>query len=145
MKLVIAGSRGIKVGPKSFQKICDKANINTDLITEIISGKARGIDTAGEVFAESKNIKVTPFPAEWNKYGKGAGHIRNKHMAEYCDLGILIWDGYSRGTMNMMDNMDKLHKPYFFVRVEHSGNFRHTWVNGDFSTLYEFHLARGNN
>jgi hypothetical protein len=144
MRLVIAGSRGINIPPKGIQKLCEKALIDPSMITEIVSGKARGIDTSGEVFAESKGIIIKTFPADWNKYGKGAGHIRNKQMAVYADAGILIWDGYSRGTFNMMENLDKLNKPYFLVKVENSGNVRTRWVNGDFNTLLEFRAARGN-
>ncbi len=135
MKLVIAGSRGIDAKPKTIEKICQKAQINTDLITEVVSGKARGIDTAGEKFAESKSIPVKDFPADWTKYGKAAGPIRNKQMAEYCDLAIIIWDGYSSGSHNMMDQLTKLNKPYYLVIVEKSENFRTRWINGDFSTL----------
>jgi phage tail protein X len=135
VKLVIAGSRSIAAKPKTIDRICQKAQINTDLITEVVSGKARGIDTAGELFAETKAITVKDFPADWTKYGKGAGPIRNKQMAEYCDFGIIIWDGYSSGSLNMMDHMNKLRKPYYLVIVEKSGNFRTRWVNGDFSSL----------
>lgn len=77
-------------------------------IIEFISGKAKGADTLGEKFAKKHDYKITLFPADWNQYGKAAGPIRNRQMAEYAaqaDKGVLFafWDGESRGTKNMID------------------------------------------
>lgn len=76
---------------------------------EIISGGARGADSLGEQLADSYGLKLTVFPAQWNTYGKAAGMIRNKEMADYAikdsDKAILFafWDGQSRGTKGMID------------------------------------------
>lgn len=49
------------------------------------------------------------FPAKWDTYGKAAGMIRNKEMADYAikdsEKAILFafWDGESRGTKGMID------------------------------------------
>jgi hypothetical protein len=42
------------------------------------------------------------FPAKWDKYGKAAGPLRNREMAAYADALILVWDGKSRGSANML-------------------------------------------
>lgn len=81
------------------------------LITEIVSGSARGVDKEGEVYAATKSISVKRFPAEWNKYGKSAGMIRNTEMAKYADCLVAIWDGKSRGTKHMIETMTKMNKP----------------------------------
>lgn len=70
-------------------------------ITEIVSGGCRGIDLAGEMFAENYNIPVKRFLPEWENEGKAAGPIRNSQMANYADALILIWDGTSRGSADM--------------------------------------------
>jgi hypothetical protein len=36
-------------------------------------------------------------------------------MAEYADCLIAVWDGSSRGTKNMIDEMNKLKKPVFVI------------------------------
>lgn len=76
---------------------------------EIISGGARGADSLGEQLAKSYGLKLTIFPAQWDTYGKAAGMIRNKEMADYAikdsDKAILFafWDGKSHGTKGMID------------------------------------------
>lgn len=74
---------------------------------EFISGTANGADSLGEKFAKSRGYSLKFFPADWNKYGKAAGPIRNKQMAEYAseERGVLFafWDGKSRGSKNMIE------------------------------------------
>jgi hypothetical protein len=66
----------------------------------------------GESYANTHGIQITKFPPNWTKYGKAAGPIRNKQMAEYACLHngglIVIWDGISIGTKNMIDEATKL-------------------------------------
>ena len=78
-------------------------------ITEVVSGKARGVDTLGEWWAKSgeKDIPIQSFPADWKKFKKAAGYIRNAEMAKYADALIAIWDGESRGTFNMIEEAMK--------------------------------------
>lgn len=48
--------------------------------TVIVHGAARGADTiAGEV-AKSLGMAVDVYPAEWGKFGRSAGPIRNRQM-----------------------------------------------------------------
>ncbi len=72
----------------------------------IISGHAKGADTLAERYAAEKGIQMQAFPAEWNKYGKAAGPIRNRTMLEYAEeetpVVAAFWDGKSRGTENML-------------------------------------------
>lgn len=80
---------------------------------EIISGTANGADKLGEKFAEKYGLKLTKFPANWDKNGKSAGYIRNEEMAKYAcaEKGILMafWDNVSNGTKNMI-NLAKKYK-----------------------------------
>jgi len=116
MKLIIAGSRHLTdIDSEGIQAFINFLGIEN--ITEVVCGCARGIDTAGELWAKENNIPVKPFPAEWDLYGKAAGHIRNKQMAEYGDELLIIWNGKSKGSFNMKQNMEKLDKPV------HEGTF----------------------
>jgi hypothetical protein len=69
---------------------------------EIISGGAPGADRLGEIYANHNKLGLMVIPANWKKDGKAAGPIRNKGMALMADEVVAFWDGYSRGTMNMI-------------------------------------------
>lgn len=85
-------------------------------ITEVVCGRARGADTFGAIWAAKQGIPVADFPAEWKKYGRAAGPVRNKEMAIYGEaLIVFIWQN-SRGSQNMLDTMRNLGKPCFVVR-----------------------------
>jgi hypothetical protein len=115
MKVIIAGSRKIK-DPEIVLNAIENSGYN---ITEVVSGKAKGVDTIGEAYANMMEIPIKEFPAEWTKYGKTiAGPIRNKEMSLYADAAIIIWNGTSTGTHNMIQNMKKVKKPYFLVKVK---------------------------
>jgi hypothetical protein len=113
MKLIIAGSRNLtdmELLKSSMGKFAKK---HPDVrIDEIVSGTASGPDTAAILYAKENNIPVKKFPAEWDKYGKSAGPIRNAEMAKYADGLVAIWDGKSRGTRNMIENIKNMGKPF---------------------------------
>lgn len=109
MKLLIAGSRDFK-DYKLLSIYCKEYDIS-----EIVSGTARGADLFGERYAKEHNIPIKRFPADWNKYGKRAGYLRNVDMGEYCDCALIFWDEKSRGAKHMIDIMDKSNKPYRVV------------------------------
>ncbi|MEN6554619.1 MAG: DUF2493 domain-containing protein [Methanobacterium sp.] len=71
--------------------------------TVVISGGAKGADFLGERWAKENNVPCEVFPADWNKYGRKAGPIRNIQMAENAEALIALWDGESRGTKHMID------------------------------------------
>jgi hypothetical protein len=69
----------------------------------IVHGGARGADRIAHQEAQKAGLLVEEHPAEWERYGKAAGFIRNKEMAELgADLCIAFWDGRSSGTAHMM-------------------------------------------
>lgn len=78
---------------------------------------AKGVDTLGEQWANINSVAVKRFPADWNKYGRGAGPVRNRQMSEYGDALIAIWDGKSRGTENMIEEARKRNLRIFIFIV----------------------------
>ena len=113
MKVIIAGPHKgiwhIEIVERAVQE-------SGFVITEVVSGKAPGIDTLGELWAHQHGIPVQPFPADWTRYKKSAGRIRNAAMAEYADALIAIVNG-SPGTANMIQLMHGKHKPYYKLEV----------------------------
>ena len=99
MKTIIAGSRGIV---NYTDLIIAMHGVNWK-ITEIVSGTAKGVDQLGEQYAEEHKINLIRFPAQWWKYGKSAGIRRNDQMAAYADAALILWDGKSKGTKDMIE------------------------------------------
>ncbi len=98
MKTIIAGSRDIQ--EYEFVKVA--MNRVAWVVTEVVSGMARGVDKFGLRWAHENDIPVKKAPADWEKHGKAAGFIRNREMAEYAEALVAVWDGKSRGTKNMI-------------------------------------------
>jgi len=104
-RVIIAGTRSFN----DYELLRDSCN---NLLSEkqrthtvvVISGTARGADQMGERYAKERGFQLRRFPADWEQYGKSAGHIRNAKMADNADALIAFWDGESKGTKNMIDN-----------------------------------------
>jgi hypothetical protein len=111
MKVIIAGSRSVDDYSLIVQAV-ERSGYN---ITEVVCGCAVGIDRLGEQWARANNIPIKEMPADWNRNGKAAGPIRNREMAEYADAAIVVWDGKSPGSRNMVENMIRRKKPYYVV------------------------------
>ena len=112
MKVIIAGSREIE-DMKEVEAAIKESGFS---ITEVVSGTARGVDCLGEKWAMENDRRLAVFRAEWETLGKAAGFIRNRRMAEYADALIAVWDGKSKGTMNMIDNAEELDL-FIYVKI----------------------------
>jgi hypothetical protein len=98
MKTIIAGTRTMT----DISVMEEAIGASGFTIAEVVSGGAPGGDALGERWAEENGIPATRFPADWKRYGRKAGPIRNQAMSEYADALIAVWDGKSRGTKAMM-------------------------------------------
>ena len=107
-KLAVIGSRDFD-DFDLFVKVMDRLRLVKD-IQVIISGGARGADAMAAHYAEVNEIPLTEFEADWDKYGKGAGFIRNKDIWDASDMGIAFWDGVSKGTKHSFDLARKQNK-----------------------------------
>jgi hypothetical protein len=94
MKLAIVGSRNF-TDYKRLSRIVDKVK---GQITLIVSGGARGADTLGERYAKERAIPYLIFPANWDKYGKKAGVLRNQDIVDNADVMIAFLVPESKGT-----------------------------------------------
>lgn len=115
MRLIIAGGRSIIVSTSMLIDLCNHYKLDASIIEEIVSGNARGIDSCGENLAKEQDIPLKLFKANWKKFGKRAGMLRNGEMARYADALLLIWDGQSSGSGGMKKLMERLDKPIYEV------------------------------
>lgn len=85
----------------------------------LIHGDAKGADRLSEEMVEPSHVTVERYPADWDKYGKGAGPIRNKQMLDEGkpDLVIAFLAPNSRGTKNMIEQATKAGVPVKVIDV----------------------------
>ena len=73
----------------------------------------RGADRMAREFCERHGIKQEKYPADWNRHGKAAGHIRNKVMVDTKpDFAVFFIRGESRGTKNCLEHVKKAGIPH---------------------------------
>lgn len=70
--------------------------------TVLIHGGASGADRMAGIWARDGGIAVESYPAEWGKYGYGAGPKRNKQMLREGRPDLVIAFPGGKGTANMM-------------------------------------------
>jgi hypothetical protein len=119
-KVVVAGGRDFD----DFELMCAKMDeflANKKGIV-IISGKAKGADALGEKYANWRGYGLEEYPADWDKYGKRAGLVRNADMANAADAAVCFWDGKSKGTLNMISQMRARNKPLRIVNYGTKAN-----------------------
>ncbi len=114
MKVLICGSRGIN-DPAVVAQAVEKSGMKP---THIVSGGALGVDTLARSYAQSRGIEFTEYVADWDRYGKRAGFMRNCVMVGVADAVIAVWDGESPGTRHSIDYATSQGKQVFVLRPE---------------------------
>ena len=110
MKLLIAGSR-------SIQNYDLSQHISPDVDT-IISGGATGIDTLAETYADKCRISKYIIRPKYEIFGRAAPLKRNCEMVDMADSVLIIWDGTSRGTRQIIDYTVKQQKPLTLIQIQ---------------------------
>lgn len=116
MKIAIVGSRAFK----RLDLVRDYVNSLPE-DTVVISGGAAGVDIVAELAARKRKLSVQIFPADWKKFGKQAGFLRNHDIVTAADAVVAFWDGVSRGTAHTMHLAELAGKP---VEVVNDGEER---------------------
>lgn len=86
-------------------------------VTEVVSGHSGTVDLMGEQWANFVKLPITVFTAAWGTYGSSAGPRRNRQMADYAEALIAIWDGKSRGTLNMIKEATKRELKVYVMQI----------------------------
>ena len=114
-KIMVCGSRTINDENLIFSKLDECLMKYPDMI--LVSGGAKGVDSIGEKWAKNNHVFIEQHKPEWDKYGRGAGIVRNKTMVEVSSHVLIFWDGVSKGTKSDIDFCRKLNKPFSLYRV----------------------------
>lgn len=105
--LIVAGSRNFRDFELMKSKLDFLLQNKQSNRVIIVSGGARGADKLAEKYAKLRGLKIKVYQANWNKFGKRAGYLRNEEMAKVADACVTFWDGHSSGTKHMIDLAQK--------------------------------------
>lgn len=115
MKVLICGSRTFTdEATIALQLKAAQAKYGSDLT--VIHGAARGADSLAAGVADALDIAAEAYPADWGKYGKRAGYVRNQQMLVEGKPDLVLAfrsTGESRGTDMMVDLARKAGVPTY--------------------------------
>lgn len=85
-------------------------------VESVMHGGARGIDTwAGEWAEKREDASVVVVEADWGRYGRAAGPLRNGVMVDHCTEACVFWDGESPGTHDTLVRLRESGKLFVLV------------------------------
>lgn len=83
----------------------------------IVQGGARGADAIAKNWAEVRGVHCKTVEAEWNRFGRSAGRIRNVQMLHEFDPVIVVAAPGGAGTAHMCREARKAHKQIVEVKL----------------------------
>jgi hypothetical protein len=105
MNILVCGGRHFHDQKKMFDVLTKLANYSEDNPLGdpivIIHGGAQGADSLAGIWAAIHHKTVRVFRADWEKYGKQAGPIRNKEMLEKNHVDLVVAFPGGKGTGDM--------------------------------------------
>lgn len=121
MRVAVVGSRKYE----NYLYFCERVDYfiqNIEEEIEFVSGGCKtGADSLIVKYCKDRGLqKPTEFKPEYDKYPenpKKAPVMRNKTIAEYCDVMIAFWDNISPGTKTAIDFARKENKPVRIVDI----------------------------
>lgn len=101
MKVLICGGRDLK-RDSDWLNMLGQYDQQYGPFTHILHGGQTGGDNIGKQYAELNKLPVTEFKANWRKFGKRAGPLRNQRMVDEGKPVLVIALPGGVGTADMM-------------------------------------------
>lgn len=122
ISIIICGGRHFE-NYQMLKSTVDKYLVDNGILhedVEIVSGHCQGADMLGEKYAEECGCTLRVYSADWIKYGRAAGPIRNKQMVDYLTttengLVVAFVSDNTRGTRNTIAQAQKSNIPTIVV------------------------------
>lgn len=99
MRVLVTGGREYSDKLRVWE-ILDGVHLETP-ISLLIHGQATGADRLAGDWAAEHGVRVSASPADWKKYGRAAGPIRNREMLDENPNLVVAFPG-GKGTANMV-------------------------------------------
>jgi hypothetical protein len=100
MRVLVCGGRDFSDCGLVWNILDDLAKI--EVVDCVIEGDARGADRIAGAWAKRRRVDLRLFPADWIKYGKAAGPIRNQKMLDVGKPTLVIAFPGGVGTADMV-------------------------------------------
>lgn len=101
MKVLVCGGRDFNNWPL-LRKTLNDIHLAVS-ITVIINGVASGADSGSTLWARTWKIPQAHYHAQWKKYGKPAGRLRNIEMLAESQPDLVVAFPGGRGTAHMVE------------------------------------------
>ena len=132
-RVIVAGSRGFfdyELMCRELDRLFNESRMFAGREVKIISGMADGADSLAIRYADERKLTKILFPANWKRYSRVAGFLRNEDMLSVATHLVAFWDGKSSGTYHMIEIAQAKGIPVWVVK--------HPCI----SCFGEFHLER---
>ncbi len=98
MKILVCGGRDFN-DEEMVASILSRYVFKGDIL---IHGGSSGADRLAGDWAKKNDIEVEVYPADWHRYGKSAGPIRNGQMLSVGKPNLVVAFPGGRGTEDMI-------------------------------------------
>lgn len=105
-RIVVAGSRHFldyDLMCRELDKLFSESIEFVGREIKIVSGMADGADTLAIRYADEHKLTKILFPANWKRYPRIAGFLRNEDMLSVATHLVVFWDGKSNGTRHIIE------------------------------------------
>lgn len=105
-RVIVAGSRGFfeyDLMSRELDKLFNESKQFAGHNIKIISGMADGADSLAIRYADERKLTKILFPANWKRFSRVAGFLRNEDMLSVATHLVVFWDGTSSGTNHMIE------------------------------------------
>jgi hypothetical protein len=109
MRIVVTGGRNfddLGAVDRALSAVHRKHGIDV-----LIQGGARGADYLCASWANANSIPTEDYPADWERHGKRAGHLRNQQMIDEGKPDAAIAFPGGRGTADMVARLERCGVP----------------------------------
>ncbi len=86
-------------------------------VKEIVTGGSSGVEQIAQQYADENDIKQKEIVPDWQSYINAAGLIRDTQLAEYGTHLLVLSNGVSKGSNNLIEEAKKRNLTIKIVKI----------------------------